>query len=1371
MLNKQYPYLQNNYFYNSNEEWYKRSVLDDIHDFVNQRQYIKITLLNWIEEPLKEIEGIISGGSISKNGTSAVRCNMNVSCSVDAGSYNVDDMKSDFAINKKIFVEIGILNETDKYLDYPIFWFPQGIFFISSFSMNSATSSAVNISLTLKDKMAMLNGDVGGKLPATVTFDSTDTQLPTGEYVSVKTPIFMIIQELVNHYGAEDLNNIVIEDVPLTIRRVLRWNGDSPLYFYKDENALSGSPQNTTGAGEYTLTKKESEPKHTYYKGDDIGYRRTSFIVTDHLIGNAGDSVVTILDKIKHILGNYEYFYDALGVFHFREIKNYLNTTQGKTVLDEMQENDYIVESNNSKSIFTFTEKTLITSITVTPQYENIKNDYIVIGNYTNSSNLTTDVRYHLAIDKKPRPLGIDNRSQVSYLKDRKADIELIQADIAFLNHQISILNKESKDRVSDINRKERQAKSRMSFVRSAGDNVKKVIQLLCGEYAIPTGPPYQNISAVGLEVTDFYPDTDIDSISIKVPAIEEGQPDKIVFPEFTTSVYNNLTPQGYWKLLPTLSEIEYTKRVTQYNKDIKDWKKALYQLYKIIKTQGRTVNNNTTYKVIATTLCDNTTQIIVNEKYTSELTWKTANIKVQDYNDNESLRKKYKKWTRVATFKKLVFPNPGSAGTWVNDSYLYIKTNATVIQKEDTTADKILITKPSIVEKIPVVKNVWESKNTNKGLFLIEEDDSRVVNQNILKKLHSDYYSINQITPLTLGQKKQWEEMKVSQSKWEAWKEAFNLVKEHWSEVSELIENNQPLSPEAEWWQGKIDPVEQSEESSSDNEEDLFEDENIKHYLNIQWYSNPDDVDEENRETDNFKYDLQNITFLQVEKEISIAEANLDKLDVLFKYTKTEKKLTDEAVYYNDIRISLETNYANYLADLALYDDLLTTIDNLNNAEDKITWEDIKVWLFGDTENDGCISSKDILYIKTEDDNKITTTIQKSIQDSFQGDTMDRIKFLQDIVTLLNSIISILEEEGLQPTLKSNPHISQPYYWANLIFGKKKKSEDNKEISEILVSYLDTDTNLIKLKFITNAQAILTDETGWEIQYPNEPLKEPGILDNFYFDSNKNCVYWNGTGYVKVDIINIYYGDPTASTAYLAYDWRTALYLQGLYGIYNESTDKGDYYEELAAYWPRVYDLENQQWYIENKDMDKPDFILLTEGCYYLDFLDSLETSFGEWSVSNIGRRTDVVSNDKINCLFEPEIPNYNILNGEHSGDSRYNILGQEWTLENEKKESRKNAEPFIQVPTEIWNNISTGGYKNSAFEQIKYELYLHTRYQKSISLTSIPVFYLEPNSRITLSDSTTQTFGDFIVTNVRITLGPGATMSVAATETLERF
>jgi len=54
------------------------------------------------------------------------------------------------------------------------------------------------------------------------------------------------------------------------------------------------------------------------------------------LVGNAGDTVTTILDQIRDTLGNYEYFYDINGNFRFQEIKNYLNTSKSTEIINNI---------------------------------------------------------------------------------------------------------------------------------------------------------------------------------------------------------------------------------------------------------------------------------------------------------------------------------------------------------------------------------------------------------------------------------------------------------------------------------------------------------------------------------------------------------------------------------------------------------------------------------------------------------------------------------------------------------------------------------------------------------------------------------------------------------------------------------------------------------------------------------------------------------------------------------------------------------------------------------------------------------------------------------------------------------------------------
>ena len=71
-------------------------------------------------------------------------------------------------------------------------------------------------------------------------------------------------------------------------------------------------------------TEKDINELDVFDYRTHIGYTDTDFIypLDKDLLSKAGETVVSVLDTIKNTLGNYEYFFDVDGIFHFREIKN-----------------------------------------------------------------------------------------------------------------------------------------------------------------------------------------------------------------------------------------------------------------------------------------------------------------------------------------------------------------------------------------------------------------------------------------------------------------------------------------------------------------------------------------------------------------------------------------------------------------------------------------------------------------------------------------------------------------------------------------------------------------------------------------------------------------------------------------------------------------------------------------------------------------------------------------------------------------------------------------------------------------------------------------------------------------------------------------
>lgn len=89
-MRRTYPYLNDSFYEDANSALKRRNFLKTIDNFVNQKQYVRLTLLNWNEEPLKEIQGVIASGSLSKDGSSSIRRTCSLTASIDSGEYDIE---------------------------------------------------------------------------------------------------------------------------------------------------------------------------------------------------------------------------------------------------------------------------------------------------------------------------------------------------------------------------------------------------------------------------------------------------------------------------------------------------------------------------------------------------------------------------------------------------------------------------------------------------------------------------------------------------------------------------------------------------------------------------------------------------------------------------------------------------------------------------------------------------------------------------------------------------------------------------------------------------------------------------------------------------------------------------------------------------------------------------------------------------------------------------------------------------------------------------------------------------------------------------------------------------------------------------------
>ena len=413
------------------------SFLEDLTKEKLKTVYTKIIILDKQELPVTTVQGKVVNGSINIEGNAAVRRTGSMTFVADETITDVTNIDNIISINKKVNIFIGIENNINDKYD-KIIWFPLGIFVITQPSI-SHSLNGINISLSFKDKMALLNGECGGGLPTSVTFHEYDQvigylevdELPedmndytiyglkksngsyeyfqwddskgwvegdpsqAGEIISRPQRIFDIIRTLVINYGGENPAKVFINDVPLEIKSSVRYVGSDSVYY---------NPNNS----KYTLNQEEIlddfEDVKEFKYNEDIGYIYTDFTYPGELISGIGDNVVSVLERIKTALGNYEYFYDIEGNFIFQEIKNYLNTSYDVTNLvannSILNNSNYQVGFNNvSKSVYTFEEgSALISSFSNSPSYLNIKNDFHIWGE--NDDGYV--IHYHLVIKEKP---------------------------------------------------------------------------------------------------------------------------------------------------------------------------------------------------------------------------------------------------------------------------------------------------------------------------------------------------------------------------------------------------------------------------------------------------------------------------------------------------------------------------------------------------------------------------------------------------------------------------------------------------------------------------------------------------------------------------------------------------------------------------------------------------------------------------------------------------------------------------------------------------------------------------------------------------------------------------------------------------------
>lgn len=235
-------------------------------------------------------------------------------------------------------------------------------------------------------------------------------------------------------------------------------------------------------------------------------------------------------------------------------------------------------------------------------------------------------------------------------------------------------------------------------------------------------------------------------------------------------------------------------------------------------------------------------------------------------------------------------------------------------------------------------------------------------------------------------------------------------------------------------------------------------------------------------------------------------------------------------------------------------------------------------------------------------------------------------------------------------------------------------------------------------------------------------------------------------------------------------------------------NTGYDHYYTDLLGFWRLLYDnrpileieqdktlseseiefrtKENARW--RSNGWWNPDIISFTQTedkqgvinfidpgalLFWIDFIGE-GTALEKYKTTTIGRRPKVVNDDQIKSIFTRETPEVLFIDPSDPQPQEQNL-----------------SYVKLNLTGGLINYFHTSGQGKTAKEVLDNMVYDYTHYQETVTLTSLPVYYLEPNTRITVYDEKSGISGDYLIKSINSSLAHDGTMTINASRVAERI
>lgn len=203
-------------------------------------------------------------------------------------------------------------------------------------------------------------------------------------------------------------------------------------------------------------------------------------------------------------------------------------------------------------------------------------------------------------------------------------------------------------------------------------------------------------------------------------------------------------------------------------------------------------------------------------------------------------------------------------------------------------------------------------------------------------------------------------------------------------------------------------------------------------------------------------------------------------------------------------------------------------------------------------------------------------------------------------------------------------------------------------------------------------------------------------------------------------------------------------------------------YYTDILSFWRQLYNPtpseEEKKNYFDINGYDKKgagaywnkDVYLNPSNLYFwFDFLDT-EGELGKYSANKIGSRSKVINEPAIKSIYYKETPEVQFIISPTEA----------------KELTRNNAYTKIQIQDNMTGLFYRSTQGNAAVSRANELISEYTATAEGINLTCIPIYYLEPNTRIYVDG-----IGDCTLDRISYNLSYNGTMSISGNKILKTF